>query len=160
TERQQQVTRPGVISSRRQCRGVRKREELSDVSIRVVHGLAKVVPSELLVKFEKTARVEGARWVVELLFKISRDLWSARRKDEIELAVFPDSLSRAVEKNLVFHKWTTQGDAAVPTLEKRHVGTVRIIRRVEGIVSKKYRRHPMIIVSATLGDHVDDRACR
>src|SRR5262249_38845888 len=118
--------------------------------------------AELFVKLQEAARIEGARWIVKLSFKVSRDLWRAHRKDEIQPAVFSDPLSRAEKEDLVLHDWTTECETVIPTLQKRGfvLRCIERVRRIKRVVAEEDRSKPVIGVAAAACDDVDHCARR
>ena len=117
-KRQQQMSRARIISSGRQIGRVRQRQKLSHVSVGVANRLAQAMPPELLVKLEKSARIESAGRIIKLRFKIFGDLRSARRKHEVQTPVLSDSFAGAIEEHFVFNDWSTTRQAVIPPLQE------------------------------------------
>src|SRR5215218_7093171 len=96
--------------------------------------------AELLVEFQKAARIESARRIVKLVFKVLGYLRRSRRKDKIKSTVFSDTLTGAKEEHLILDDWTTQREAVVPALQEGRFVGVRIerIRGIEHVVAEEY----------------------
>ena len=89
------------------------------MTVNQVHLFRDAVPSQLLVELQKASGLKRLVMFVKSLFAGLQEVWSSRRKSEIQLPGLPDSFQGSEKQHAVLYDWPSQIGAGIPAQKER-----------------------------------------
>src|SRR6185295_14484096 len=152
-ETQHEKSRVGVGPRRWQARRLRKRQEVSHVSVDEVHLLGDVVPAQLFIEFQKAPSLERSVVLVKGFFPVPQEIWKVGRKIEVQLPALPDAFQGPEKEGAVLDDGASRIRACVPMRQEGSVLSGNI-GGIERIVSMKRGEESVPLTGSALADNV------
>src|SRR5260370_26474258 len=117
-EAQHQKSLVGVGPRRSQARRLRKRQEVSHMSVDEVDLLGGAMPPQLLIEFKKASGLKASVVLVKGVFSGLQKIWNVWRKIEVHLPTLPDAFQGPEKEGAVFDDWASRIRAGVPVQQE------------------------------------------